>query len=217
MQFLTSSYNESQRRSTELRHLFWPRPYTLLAELIIALVLLFFLNLGTFGEQLKNSGSGINASPLSLWGDVLNRFLSHYQYAIVQRVLLFVLWAMVGSLIYIVAFRFLQMFLRTRDSVRTGVSLISSQHTDGAIRYFASLHNFFIKMMIAVIGLAAILTGTLLCVTIASQQLYVGLNQPVPDNIVPLLLSAVGAFLGVRVFMLGLSLLSPRFRDWYNA
>jgi hypothetical protein len=65
--------------------------------------------------------------------------------------------------------------------------------------------------------MAAILTGTLLCFAIASQQLSSGMDNSFPADLGNFIVAPIGAFIGVRVITVGVSLLSTRFRDWYNA
>lgn len=212
-----SSYNDSRRYESELHHLFMPSAYTILAEGIVAVIALLLLNFTILNEQIFSASAGISTNPLSVWGEVLDKWLPGAQSSVVQRILLFALWSAVGALLYIFVFRIIQMFVRTRDSLERGGQLIQAEHAAGAWNYLQSLHDFFIKLVVVVVGLTAIFTGALLCFAIASQELSIGLNQSLPDNIVPLLISLVGALLGVRVIVVGLSLLSPRFRDWYNA
>jgi hypothetical protein len=57
----------------------------------------------------------------------------------------------------------------------------------------------------------------LLCFAIASQQLSDGFINYFPANLSNFVFSLIGAFIGVRVITVGISLLSPRFRVWYNA
>lgn len=211
------SYNDNQNRTLELRHFFLPGRYAVISETVVAIVALVLLNLSTFSEVLGGNNAGINANPLTVWGRVINKILGSTQHVFVQETLLFLLWAFVGALIYVLVFRFIQISLRTRDSVRQGAVLIQTEHTQGAVRYFASLHDFLLKVIIGVLGTIAILTGTLLCFAIASQQLSDGFVNEFPGNLGNFALAFIGAFIGVRVITLGVSLLSPRFRVWYNA
>lgn len=211
------SYNEERMQTSELRHLLPPSGYTLVAEIVVAVVALVLLNLSTLSAPLGGAGSSINASPFSLWSQVLDKLLSPSQHASIQQILLFILWGIVGALIYIFVFRLLQFFIRARSSLQQGVSLIQTEHSQGAMHYFASLHDFFIKLVIALLGAAAILTGALICFAIASQQLSAGLDSSFPASLGNFAIALIGAFLAVRVIAVGVSLLSPRFRDWYNA
>jgi len=66
-------------------------------------------------------------------------------------------------------------------------------------------------------GIAALLVGVLICFSIASQELAVCLNSTFPSSMVALLLSLIGAFLAIRMTAIGTSLMSRRFRIWYNS
>ncbi len=212
------SYNEEQQQRTELRHLFLPNWYGFVAEAIIGVVALIVFNLSQLNDQFLNKDTGTLANPLSLWGDWLDAFLTGIQQHVgVQQALLFVLWAIAGALIYILVFRALQLFVRAKHTIGEGVQLVQAQHAEGALRWFASLHDFFIKSLIIIAGAAALLIGTTICFGIASQELYYALTNSFPENLLPLLLSLVAAILGVRVVVIGISLLSRRFRAWYNS
>ncbi|HVV67336.1 MAG TPA: hypothetical protein VHB72_04725 [Candidatus Saccharimonadales bacterium] len=211
------SYNEEQLRALEIRHLFWPRTYIFFIEAIIAVVLLLLFNVSTLNDQVLNANTGVDASPFSLWGNVFDKTLGNTQHAAAEHILLFGLWALVGALLYVLIFRFLQFFLKAQGSVRQGASLIQAEHSQGAMRYLGSLHNFFLKLIVIIIGTMAILTGALVCFGIASQELSKGLDQPLPNNLLSFLISFLGALLAVRLIIIGGSLISPRFRAWYNS
>jgi hypothetical protein len=211
------SYNEEQSQTSELRHLFLPAGYTLAAEAIVAVAVLIVLNLSTLSSSLGGAGDSINASPFSLWSRVIGKLLSPTQHAAIQEALLVAVWAVVGALVYIMVFRLVQLLLRARSSIQQGVSLVQVEHSRGAMRYFASLHDFSIRFIIGLIGTAAILTGSLLCFAIASQELSLGLDGAFPASLGHFTIALAGAFIGIRVITVGVSLLSPRFRGWYNA
>lgn len=183
----------------------------------MAVVLLFLFNVSAFNQQVFNSGTGVTASPFSLWGSIFDKLFSNAQGAAIQQVLLFGLWGVVGALVYILAFRCLQFFIKAQGSVRQGASLVYTERSRGILRYFESLHDFFVKLIIILLGTMAILTGAVVCFGIASQQLNKGLDQSFPDDLLPFLVSLFGALLAVRLIVIGTSLLSPRFRIWYNA
>lgn len=211
------SYNEEKLQTSELRHLFLPSGYVLIAEIVVAVVALIALNLSTLSSTLSGAGNSIGASPFTLWSRILDKLLSPGQDASVQQILLIVLWGVVGALIYIVVFRLFQFFVRARSSLQQGVMLVTSEHSQGAARYLASLHDFFMKLVIGLLGAAAILTGTLVCFAIASQQISFGLDNSFPANLANFAVALIGAFTAVRVITVGISLLSARFRGWYNA
>jgi hypothetical protein len=210
------SYNDYNNQKSELRHLFIPSPYNFVAEAIIAVVALILINLSTLSNNLLNANTGVATSPLSVLQAHVSKILGRTQFMFVQKILLFILWAVVGALIYILVFRCLQLFIRLRGSVHEGAQLIESDHSAGAMRYFASLHDFFWKVIIMVSGIAVFLVGVLVCFGIASQELATCLNNTFPENMGPLLLSLVGAFLAIRMAAIGISLMSRRFRIWYN-
>ncbi|HVX48411.1 MAG TPA: hypothetical protein VHA05_03585 [Candidatus Saccharimonadales bacterium] len=213
----STSYNESRKYESALRHLFLPSAYTLLGETIVAVIALLIFNFSTLNEQVFSASSGVEVNPISVWGDVIDRWLPGAQSAAIQRILLFALWAAFGALLYILVFRLLQIFVRTHSSIERGEELVRADHTAGAWRYFKSLHDFFLRTIITLVGIAAILTGVILCFGIASQELAIGLADGFPADVAPFIISLVGAILTARIVVVGLSLLSSRFRLWYNA
>lgn len=212
-----NSYNESEHYRSELRHLFVPSVYNFVAEATIAIIALLIFNFSSLNEHVLTASTGISANPLSVWGSVLNHWLSGAESAFVAHALLFAIWAIIGALAYVLAFRFLQIFVRARSSIQRGEQLIQADHAAGAWRYFASLHDFFLRAIIVVAGLAAILTGALLCFGVASQELSTALDTPFPSSLLNYVIALAGTLLTARVITVGLSLLFPRFRNWYNA
>jgi hypothetical protein len=157
------------------------------------------------------------ADPLPFWNQFFNNVLARVQnIAGVQQILLFVLWAMVGALLYILVFRFLQAAFGVKRSVGTGVRFMRQEHTKGLLHWLASLHDFFLASIIFIMGTATLLFGSLICFGVASQELRDGLAAAFPASMWHLLLSVVAAVLSVRLIALGLSLLSSRFRNWYT-
>lgn len=212
-----TSYNEYQHYELTIHHLFIPPVYNFAAEGIIGVIALLVFNVTTLNEKVFSASANITANPFSLWGQILDQRLPGAQSTIVQRILLFILWAGVGALLYILVFRLLQIFVRTRDSIELGEQLIQADHRAGAWHYLESLHDFFLRTIILLIGIAAIATGVLLCFGIASQELSAGLDDTFPANIGAFAISLIGTLLAMRIIAVGVSLLSPRFRNWYNA
>ncbi len=211
----TVSYNESQARHVKLRHIFFPGTYGFVSEMVVALLALILFNASQFSNQWV--GEDLGANPFSLWYRPLRQIIDSLdRYYITQRVTLFVLWAVVGLLIYILIFRLFQVLFSIKDSMETGVELVREDPRRGLVRWLASLHDFFVIALAALVGLIAVGAGTLVCFSIASQELRNGLTGSFPGDIVPLLLSLVGALISVRLIVLGISLLSRRFRSWYT-
>lgn len=210
------SYNEEHQRQIALRHLFLPTGYGILYETIIAILALILFNLSTLSTDLLSKSLN-TAHPLSAWNLFLQKILNELQqHHSVQQAVLFGLWAIVGALVYILVFRTLQLFFGVRQSLGTGMRLVHQDHTQGALRWFASLHDGFLKAIIFVAATITILIGVLVCFGIASQELNDGLSATFPANAGALVLSLVGALLSVRLIVLGVSLLSRRFREWYT-
>jgi hypothetical protein len=210
----TVSYNESQTRQLTLRHLFYPGIYGMAGEAIIAFLALMLFNVSEFSGQLL--GTDLDASPFSLWDHPLQHLLDKLDgYAATQQVALFLLWSVVGILLYILVFRVLQIILNVRRTVGTGVKLVRKDHQDGFMRWLGSLHDFFVKALVVLAGIAAVAIGSLICFAIASQELRNGLVGSFPANAVSFALSFLAALLSIRLIVLGLTLASRHFRKWY--
>ena len=209
------SYNETKSRKTELQHIFLPGPYGLVSEAVIGVLALLFFNLSELSNHLITQNFNGEDS-LPLWNQVIKNTLATVQdYSIVQQALLFMLWAIAGALLYIMVFRILQLILGAKSEVSSGVRYIKRYHSWGLFYWFISLHDFFLKVLIIIVGGAAIIIGAFVCFGIASHELSNGLASNFPDNVLPLVLSFLGAVLSIRLIVLGISLLSSRFRNWY--
>ncbi len=210
----TVSYNESQARQLTLKHLFYPGTYGVVSEAIVAFLALILFNISDFNSQLL--GTNLKANPFSLWHQPIQHLFNKINgFAGVERITLFLLWSIVGILLYILVFRFLQIFFNVKQSVGTGVKLVRQEHERGFMRWLGSLHDFFVKMLIFLAGVSAAAIGSLVCFGIASQELRNGLISTFPDNLGAFVLSFLGAYLSVRLIALGLTLTSKHFRNWY--
>lgn len=213
----TFSYNEERNKYLSLKHLFFPGLYGLLAEATIAVVALVVFNANELSNRLlKDSLDETN--PLSFSSRLLGKTLSNFQRIdMVEQVLNFILWAVVGALVYILIFRSMQIILGAKSSVGTGLKLVRQEDYSGYMSWLALLHNYFVKSLVALAGITILALGAFVCFSIASQELRSGLLHLFPSNLKPLLLSFFAAILSVKLIVIGISLLSSRFRNWYSA
>jgi hypothetical protein len=211
-----TSYNESKNKQSELRHIFLPGGYGIASEIIIAVLALVIFNISALNSQLFSDNFNLD-SGFSVWSQVIKQLLDKLgQYTGAQQVVLFGLWAVAGALIYILVFRLIQITLGVRQSVKLGVKYVRQDHDKGLSLWLASLHDFFVKALIVVVGTVAIATGAVVCFGVASQELNNAFSKTFPHNIELLLISLVAAVLSARIIVIGVSLLSPRFRSWYT-
>lgn len=212
----TLSYNETKTKQLKLRHIFLPSAYGFTCEVVIGVVALLVFNASQLSNQLLTKNFD-DADPLPLWNHFFTNILDRLQNLPgVQQMLLFLLWAMVGALLYVLAFRTFQAVFGVKRSVGIGVRFMRQEHTKGLLHWLASLHDFFLTSIIFTLGTAALIFGSLVCFSLASQELRNGLTAGFPDSIQHLLISLIAAVLSVRLIALGLSLLSSRFRNWYT-
>ena len=211
-----SSYNETRHKQLELRHIFFPSIYGFVSETVVAVVALVLFNVSQLSSQLLTKSFG-TADPLSLWSQNFGQVLNDAERPhVVQQIFLFVLWAIVGALIYILIFRLIQVIFRVKQSVDSGVMYVRNDHAEGVLHWLASLHDFFLKAVLILLGTAALVVGAIVCFGIASQELSNGLLMAFPGSAGALFISLVAAVLSVRMVVLGFSLLFRRFRIWYN-
>jgi len=211
----TASYNESHARQLTLRHILYPGAYGVISEAVVALLALILFNLSDFSNRLLVSAN-TEANPLSLWSQPIQRIFDKLDgLAASQAITLFLVWSVVGILLYILIFRALQIIFNVKRSVGAGVEMVRQDHEKGLVYWLGSLHDLFVKVLIFLAGIAAIATGSLVCFGVASQELHRGLIEPFPANAGALALSFIGALLSVRLVALGLTLASRHFRNWY--
>ncbi len=67
------------------------------------------------------------------------------------------------------------------------------------------------------IGGGALIFGMFLALAFASQQIQIGLQASWPYSFIPLILSFLAMVVGVRLTVIGVCILVPRFARWYLA
>lgn len=209
------SRNEERHKNLSLRHMFFPDIYGFISEATIAIVALVVFNANKLSNRLlKDNLDESNPFVFSLravdrtWSDIQQIYL-------VQQVLIFLLWAIVGVLIYVLVFRSLQIIFGVKSSIGTGIRLARQENYKGYLRWLVSLHDFSVKMLVALAGLIVFILGAFVCFGVASQELRSGLLHAFPANLQPLLFSFIAGLLSIRLVVIGISLLSSRFRNWY--
>lgn len=213
----TVSYNERQRERSELKNIFLPNKYGLIGEATVGLIALVSFNVSSLSGQFLGEDANTSAA-LSLSLRPFHRLLGRLdQYAGLEQILLFVLWGMAGALIYILGFRILQIVFGVSHSLGTGWGYMRRDSHTGLVLWLASLHDFFVKALIAIVGMVSALSGALICFGIANQELHNGTATSFPRNLLLILVSLFAAALSVRLIVIGLSLTSRHFRNWYAA
>lgn len=199
------SYNETKHHQLALRHIFFPSVYGFLTEAVIAILALIVFNATQLNDRLFNKNFG-TFDPFALWSQTLKQLAdSAGQHHIIQQVFLLGLWAITGALIYVLAFRLIQIFFGVKQSVDSGVRYVRTDHANGLLRWLASLHNFFLKILIGGLGTAAIFIGATVFFGMASQELNKGLAETLPKNVALLLFSGIAAIISVRLIFLVLA------------
>jgi hypothetical protein len=211
------SSSELRDRQIKLRHLFFPDIYGFVSEVIIAVVALIAFNLSWLSGQFVSKNFG-TANPLVSWpgfvGHLLDKAGQHYG---IQQAVLFLIWACVGALLYILIFRTIQIFTGVRHAMGQGVRYVRQDSQRGLVKWLGTLHDFFVKLLLTLIGAAAIIVGALVCFAVASQELSDGLDTAFPHNLGALSISILAAVISIRIIVFGLTMISARFRTWYTA
>lgn len=210
----TLSYNEQKNQDIKLRHIFFPSTYMFVCEAILGIILVVIFNASALSNLFLNNASGDN--PFSYATGLLHKaFVNLEQNHVFQQVAIFLLWALVGSLIYILLFK---LFWITHDAgvtVEEGVKMVKQNHASGFISWLDSLHDFFIKMLALLAGVCIIAFGTSVCFLMASQELTLSFIYSFPANLLAILFFIITSILSIRLIMLGITLLLRDFRNWY--
>lgn len=209
------AYNQENQNNLRLRHLFFPNRLSFLFETALSLGLLFVLNLTAFGEKLFENDID-NSDPVSFGEQLFDQQLADFSAnRIFEQISVFLMWAAVGMLIYILLFWVAKIISGTFYSLNDGVKKVRTDSTKGFLRWFESLHDFLLKVLLEFGGLILLLFGIFVCFSFASYQLNFGLMVAYPESIERIILSIVSAILAVRLIIVGLCFLLPRFRRWY--
>ena len=210
------SHNQERQYNYRLRHLFLPTALGFVSEIIIALAVVFIMNLNNVGSKFLTSQND-NTSPIAFSGQLLNQLWANLSNShVFEQISLFLLWAVAGMCAYILLFRLIQVILGISYTVKDGVRYLNGTQPRGAYRWLYSLHDTIFKLLIIAGGLLLFGYGILVCFSLASHQLSIGLLLGFPAFIKPVLFSVLAAVLGVRLVVIALCVLSPRFRNFYE-
>ena len=211
------SHNDEEEQKKAWRHFFIPGPLRLSVEILIAVMLLAVINFATFESNfLHNDPRQLTFTSFitELFIKLLTIISESY---IATQVIIFILWAIVGMLVYILGFRLLQAVYGVSSSMSEGFSYIKTEKTQGIFHWFNTLHNFFLKLITNSLSITLFSSAGFLAFAFAVQQVQIGLNEALPNNLLPLGLGIVATVLGIRLVAMGMCLVMPRFARWYLA
>jgi hypothetical protein len=129
----------------------------------------------------------------------------------------FTLWAIAGSLAYLLIFRLIQLIYALIYSAEDASKFVKAQSSYGIIFWIISLNEFFKKALIKIIGALLLFASTFVFFIYASNQLKIGISEAFPASAYLLALSFAVAILAMRLLVNGVSLLLPAFTRWYYA
>ena len=211
------SHNDEEEQKKAWRHFFIPGPLRLSVEILIAVVLLAVINFATFESNFLHSDPRqltFTSFITELFIKLLTIISESY---IATQVIIFILWAIVGMLVYILGFRLLQAVYGVSSSMSEGFSYIKTEKTQGIFHWFNTLHNFFLKVVTNSLSITLFSSAGFLAFAFAVQQVQIGLNEAFPNNLLPLGLGIAATVLGIRLVAMGMCLVMPRFARWYLA
>lgn len=209
------SHNEAVARESTLRYILWPGKYSITAEFIVGCLALILFNITNLSNQWLGRSVGVN-DPFAGWSSILSHLLDKLQgYYIVQQAVIFLLWALIGALMYILIFRTLQVSFRTKQTVQAGVDAFKEGQRPGLTRWFTSLHDFFLRLVITIVGFVLIACSSLICFSLASHELKQSLDNSFPANTLTIIICLLMSLVTIRLLVVGLCLTSRHFRQWY--
>ncbi len=209
------SHSEDEVQKIAWRHFFLPDLLHLSVEALLAAILLVVVNFTAFENNLLQ-GYPRELTFTSYVSVLLTNLLTTIsQSSIATQVIIFALWAVVGMLVYILGFRFLQAVYGLTSSVNEGLGYMKTEKSQGVIHWFNTLHNFFLRTVINSLSIGLFSFAGFLTFAFAAQQVQIGLNEVSPNNILPLGLGLLGTIVGIRLIAMGICLVMPRFARWY--
>ncbi len=211
------SHNQDDEQKRTWRHFFLPGTLRLSVEIIVALLLVVLINFATFeNNYLSNVTGDITfASYVAMTLTHLLTVIS--QSAVATQTIIFILWAIVGMLVYILGFRLVQAIYGVSSSMSEGLGYIKTEKSQGIFHWFNTLHNFFLKVITNSLSITLFSFAGFLAFAFAVGQVQKGLRETGTDIIVPLGLGIIATIVGIRLLVMGMCLVMPRFARWYLA
>ncbi len=208
------SYSEEKRRSPLLRLLF-PPGIVLVLESFISAFLLVIINFTTLETSFfQGYPKDLTFTTYSI--ELLNSLLATIsQFQLAGQIIIFITWVIIGMLTYILLFQLIQLVAGVSSSVNQGVGYIKTEHSHGIVRWFSSLHNFFLNLIIVSISSLLFGSAIFLAFAFATHNVQLAFTEQLPGTVLLLILSYVATLIGVRLLMIGLCLMTPRLARWY--
>jgi hypothetical protein len=200
-----------------VRRLFFPGPIYLVAEAVLALVILLALNISNIeGRLLSEIPDQTRINPLNYITHIFSQLADSFsEHSWASQLTLFVMWAVMGMLAYLLCFRAIQITTNTTNSLKEGVLYARTDGTTGFMKWFSSLHDYIITFLLKSGGLIMVIVGAFLVFTYANYALQAGLAGIYKLSFLSIIIGLVAAFIGMRVIILGFCLVFAKFRRWY--
>ncbi|MBW3569318.1 hypothetical protein KY385_04275 [Candidatus Parcubacteria bacterium] len=211
------AYNDEVQNQLRIRHFFFPGLLFFGLESILAVIILVSLNLSSIGNTiLDNTADQTNPIDFAKNGlEALWHWLN--QLEIFMHSSIFILWATVGVLCYILLFSLFKIIYAFIYSAEEAADLIKKHSGFGVLFWLISLEGIFKSLLVKMAGTVLLLVSTFVFFSYAGNLLKVGVSEEFPALVLPVAFSFVIAILGMRFFVSGIGLLIPAFRRWYYA
>lgn len=205
-------YND---KNDTLLQLYVPSLLSFSLECFISAILLVVINFTTFENSFfRDYPHDLTFSSYST--HVLDNLLAYIsQFSLSGQIIIFLMWIFVGMFVYVLLFRLFHIIYSVSRSVNQGVGYIKTEHSHGIVHWFSSLHNFFFTALIILLSFALFGSAIFLAFVFAAQNIQSALTQQWPHNAISFGLSYIATVVGVRLLMIGVCVLLPRFRRWY--
>lgn len=211
------AHNEAQEAQIRLQHFIFPGSVAFMVESFLGILVLLLINIDALSTKFFSEDTDVE-NPVSYTQTQLdNAWNSLNQSHIFEQISIFILWAMVGALTYILVFRLVQILVSLRYSAEDASKYIEAQSGFGVIFWLISLKDFFATFLVKMVGLFFTLFASIAGFNFASNYLLKTLAGSLPQNLGDLALSLLFAIFAMRIFVSGIGLLFPRFRAWYYA
>lgn len=211
------SYNEYVQHRQSLHRLFLPGALYFTAEATFAGLILLLLNLSNIENHLMNGIPGQTlVNPFEYIPLLVGKLLEgvgNYQWA--SRLTLFIVWAVLGMMVYVLCYRAIQIATHTTHALKTGLYYMQNDGTTGYLRWLGTAHDTILRFLLKSGGLLLTLLGAFLVFSYANFELQIGFSGIDSAPLLAILIGLVTAVAGMRLLVIGLCLVFGRFRRWY--
>lgn len=211
------SHNEDEHQKKLWQHLFFPPVLNFSLESLVAVLVLVVLNFAALQDSiLHNYPKNLTFTAYS--SEVWDTFLTALsRFSISGDIIVFVVWGIIGMLVYISVYRLIALVGGTSHSLEKGYRFVKREGSRGVARWFGTLYGLFTRLIVGFISIGLFVMTGFLIFSFAPHQFQLGLREILPYNILSLALCVGATILGIRLAVIGICLSVDRFARWYLA